>query len=466
MRIREGTTIAGRYRLRRALGHGGMSVVWLAEDERLGREVAIKLLSETLLADPDFVERFEREARIAAGLSHPNLVSIHDRGVEDDRPFLIMEYVEGPTLAERIEHGSGSIDLDDLARSLLETLAAIHAAGIVHRDIKPANVLYDASDRVRLTDFGIARLLDSTRITKTGQVLGTLDYMAPEVRSGSAPSARSDLYSLGVLLEKSGVHGGQLGELAGGLRAADPDQRPADARTALDRLEADPGPASRGRLPAEVLGGEPTDAPTDVPARTDQRATEEVETRPPNGRQPAPTPPPFSAGDAETFRGGRPSLPALAGIGALVVAILAVIVIASGSGSGEDPGAGTRAEQGQTGDGGQPTPPAEPAPDPAAADTPIDPQRGSELNDQGYALLQAGDPGEAVPILQQAVASYPEDSDDLTYAFALFNLARALRLSGDPESAIPLLQERLRFDNQRDVVRAELKQAKADAGES
>src|SRR5690242_20567260 len=130
-----------------------MATVWRARDLRLGRDVAVKLIAEGLLSKRDFIARFEREARIAAGLSHPNLVSVHDLGFDGGRPFLVMELIDGETLAARLDNDSLPVDVVELAKTLLDVLATVHDAGIVHRDIKPANVLYGNDGRIWLTDF-------------------------------------------------------------------------------------------------------------------------------------------------------------------------------------------------------------------------------------------------------------------------------------------------------------------------
>ncbi|HEX9966861.1 MAG TPA: serine/threonine-protein kinase, partial [Solirubrobacterales bacterium] len=150
-----GTRLKERYRLERLLGRGGMASVWLATDEVLDRPVAIKVLSDTIASDPEFVARFRREARIAASLSHPNLIGIYDYAEGEERPYLVMEYVEGDNLAERVAAGA-TVDPERLARELLGALAHIHAAGILHRDVKAQNVLLDPDDDVKLIDFGIA----------------------------------------------------------------------------------------------------------------------------------------------------------------------------------------------------------------------------------------------------------------------------------------------------------------------
>jgi eukaryotic-like serine/threonine-protein kinase len=229
------TLCDGRYRLDGVIGRGGMAIVWRATDLQLERDVAIKIISDLLASDPRFVARFEREARLAAGLNHPNLVKIFDFSVDTEPPFLIMEYVAGGTLAEAREQ---SLDVDALARALLEAVAHIHAAGILHRDIKPANVLLDTDGSPRLTDFGIARGEDTTGLTQTGQILGTLRYIAPEVAAGEPATVKSDLYGLGVLLgELTGERTEALGHLLPRMTARDPGGRPESATEALAELD-------------------------------------------------------------------------------------------------------------------------------------------------------------------------------------------------------------------------------------
>jgi hypothetical protein len=231
--------VLGRYRLERLLGTGGMSSVWKARDERLGRPVAVKILSETLALDSSFVKRFAREARVAAGLSHPNLVGVYDFSADSPRPYIVSEYIEGGTLAERLESGR-AIDAEALARQLLSALEHIHKAGVIHRDVKPANVLIDPDGRSRLTDFGVAQPGGGTRMTETGKVFGTLGYMAPEVRQGGDADERSDLYSAGVVIaEATGEHGpADLRALATRLQAEDPQRRPRSAGEALALLDS------------------------------------------------------------------------------------------------------------------------------------------------------------------------------------------------------------------------------------
>jgi serine/threonine protein kinase len=299
-----GTTLCdGRYRLESVLGRGGMATVWRASDLQLERSVAIKVISDALAADPAFVTRFEREARLAAALSHPNLVKLFDFSVDAERPLLVMEYVPGGTLRDAREQ---PLDPLVVARGLLDALAHIHAAGILHRDVKPANVLVGADGAPRLTDFGIARSEDQTGLTLTGQVLGTLRFIAPEVAAGAPATAASDLFSLGVLLTE--VAGGDppasLAALLPRLTAYDPADRPASAADALAELEP------TRALPREA---EPTEVTRALPATEGQ--------------------------------GVRPSVPVrvrrthLVAAGAVLVALLVVVIVGASSGGGSKPAA-------------------------------------------------------------------------------------------------------------------------------
>ena len=261
--------LGGRYRLEQIIGTGGMAIVWRATDERLGRKVAIKLIADTLAADPAYLERFTREARTAAGLSHPNLVDVYDYAASAERPFLVMELVEGGTLADRIARGPlDSGEATAVARDLLSALGCVHQAGILHRDIKPANVLLSSDGRARLTDFGIAHPEDATRLTQTGHLIGTIRYLAPELIQGAAPSVRGDLYALGILIrELTGERlDGDLRALVDRLSDADPARRPGsadEARAAIAPPAAPtPGPAPE---PTETQP-QPQSPPPSAPA--------------------------------------------------------------------------------------------------------------------------------------------------------------------------------------------------------
>ena len=197
-----GTLLSTRYRLESKLGSGGMSTVYLAIDETLGRQVAVKVLHREISDQPDQIERFRREARAVAQLSHPNLVGVIDAGEDGGYPYIVFEYVKGVTLKERIAE-SGRLPTDEATAYAIEIgrgLAAAHAARLIHRDVKPQNVLIDADGRAKITDFGIARSLEVHGLTATGRVLGTTDYVSPEQAMGKEVDARTDVYSLGVVL--------------------------------------------------------------------------------------------------------------------------------------------------------------------------------------------------------------------------------------------------------------------------
>jgi serine/threonine-protein kinase len=197
-----GHLLSDRYRLDAQIGTGGMSTVYRAFDTTLERTVAVKLMHREMSADEDQLERFRREARAVAQLSHPHIVSVIDAGEDDNRPFIVLEYVEGETLKDRIRR-MGRLPVDEAIAYAIEiarALQAAHARGIVHRDIKPQNVLIDEEGSAKVTDFGIARSLDEDGLTADGRVLGTTDYVSPEQALGHAVNGQSDLYSLGVVL--------------------------------------------------------------------------------------------------------------------------------------------------------------------------------------------------------------------------------------------------------------------------
>jgi serine/threonine protein kinase len=341
VRIEPGATLgSGRYRLQQRLGAGGMASVWLARDERLERDVAVKIIADTLAGDESWLRRFGREARAAAALSHRGVVPVFDYGVEDGRPYLVMDYITGGNLAQRL----ASLDADAtttrrpgrrertrsavppldpvlLARELLDALEGVHAAGILHRDVKPANLLLDSAGHVRLTDFGIAQTRDATALTHTGMIVGTLRYIAPEVAGGEPASVASDLYSAGMVIRQ--VAGdpppAALYPLISALTAEAPADRPPSASDALRLLQE----ADTAQTELAVAGAtEAMTVPTAVQAR-----------KPPPGPRTAVT----SVRRPVTGRAGVPTR-TLAGAGLLVLLTVLIVVISS-SGSGSSPSA-------------------------------------------------------------------------------------------------------------------------------
>ena len=196
----------GRYELHRRLGRGGMAEVYLARDQMLDRAVAVKVLFPALATDPGFVERFRREAQSAAGLNHPNIVGVYDWGEANGTYFIVMEYVEGESLAEMIQ-SQGRVDPDRAAEIASDIAAALGFAhrngGVIHRDVKPGNVLITPDGAVKVADFGIARAISDSsdqNLTKTGSVMGTATYFSPEQARGAGVDPRSDVYSLGCVI--------------------------------------------------------------------------------------------------------------------------------------------------------------------------------------------------------------------------------------------------------------------------
>jgi eukaryotic-like serine/threonine-protein kinase len=255
------TLIDGRYRLVSRLGAGGMADVFLVEDQQLGRKVALKLLYHRFAEDPDFVERFRREAQAAAGLQHPNVVGVYDRGSFDDTYYIAMEYLPGQTLKQLIRREAplDPVRAIDLTLQILRAARFAHRRGVIHRDLKPQNVIVDDSDHAKVTDFGIARA-GASDMTETGSIMGTAQYLSPEQAQGHAVSEQSDLYSIGIVLYEM---------LTGRL----PFDAEAAVTIALKHVSESPAPPSsiNPAIPPELeqvvlwtLNKDPADRPADA----------------------------------------------------------------------------------------------------------------------------------------------------------------------------------------------------------
>ena len=513
-----------RYQLVRRIAAGGMASVWCAEDQVLGRRVAIKLLSERYAHDEAAVQRFKREARVAAGLSgHQNIVTIFDVGEaqwlsdeEAGRAFIVMEYLAGGTVADAIR--VEAVTREESVRWIAQTASALdyaHARGVVHRDIKPANLLLDCDRFVHVADFGIARVAADESFTQTDMVLGTAAYISPEQALGDPATAASDRYSLAVAAF----------ELLVGERPFGARQLTAQARQHVE--EAPPSATARNpelprgvdsvlargmakrpeaRWPSAGAFAEALEtalrlrAPRTRPMPvTPQRravaaaasgATTAVTPGAAVAVAPAASPAATLAAAPATARAAEPphSPRRKLALAALAAAVLGVALVAVATAL---PGGSTKSRT--TAQVHRPAPtrtsaarttatatrpaakpkPAAATPAPktpattaqvtgtaAAATTPN--ASADALEADGHALASSGNYQAAIPLLQQAVNSAPRGS--LTYAYALYDLGHALRMSGNPEAAARVLYQRLQIPNQTGAVRAELQSALLQLG--
>lgn len=359
--------IAGRYSLEREVGRGGMGAVWLGRDEVLGRPVALKRIGMTPGATSPDLQRAEREARLAARLSHPHVVAVFDLVEETSEHWLVMEYVEGSTLAQLIRD-RGALDpaqASALVGQAADGLSAAHAAGIVHRDVKPSNILVTTDGQVKLSDFGIARAEADPALTQTGLVTGSPAYLAPEVASGRTATDASDVWSLGATLfhALSGHPPYEVGDnLLGALYRIVHEEPPRlpDAGWLAPLLEAtmtlDPADRwSMAQVRDFLQAGPGAPLPAPVPRRTAPEADR-------HGTQalPRPTlvPPPAAEAPARRRRGGGLAIL----VGVAIVALLTVMGFAIGFGDDgdRDPGSSGSTPTGSTTPTGETSDPAPP----------------------------------------------------------------------------------------------------------
>jgi eukaryotic-like serine/threonine-protein kinase len=500
-----------------------MASVLLCQDERLDRLVAVKRLHAD--QHEDVRRRFLREAKLGASLNHPNLVSVFDTVTDDEGVLIVMEYVKGEALSTALKRGPLAPNrVARMAAELGHGLGHAHEHGVVHRDVKPGNVLLRDNGATKLADLGIATAAHHTRITRSGVVLGTASYMAPEQLEGQDVGPAADIYALAAvcfealtgerarqgrtpmeiarriatepvidvrarwpdapapaadllrrgMAEDPRERPATAGELGEGLRRALAERRPPTAATR--RLEQGAATASTGRFDRGPGTADARRAPTTAPPGRVER----------HGRAGTP------------HRPRRSRLIALGLVAALLALAVATAVLALGSGGGDDPARSggvqarderrgadrqnqrqRRREQRAQNESPAPqpqeeaAPPAEEEPAPAPAPTQeqpapeesagTDPAEGASLNEQGFDLMSQGRYDEAIPILQRAVDSFPAGTTDLNYAYALFNLGQSLRLAGRPDEAVPILEQRLQIPNQTGVVRRELALARAAA---
>jgi eukaryotic-like serine/threonine-protein kinase len=481
-----------------------MASVLLCRDERLGRRVAVKRLHSD--QPEDVRTRFLREAKLGASLNHPNLVAVYDTATDDEGVLIVMEYVQGEALSRVIR--GGPLPPEHVGRMASEIGSALdhaHRHGVVHRDVKPGNVLLRDDGVTKLADLGIATAANHTQITRTGILLGTASYMAPEQLEGHKAGPAADIYALAVVCFEA---------LAGA--PARPGRSPMEVAAKIgsepvpdlrERWAEAPAPAAE--LLRRAMARDPQERPRTAGELGEglRRALQEAPREATAVSRPLERATPATPRIARHAR-RRSHLVAL-GLAALLVAIAAAtiaIALGSGDGGGRPSSAdgGQRDQRAQAGEQRQkakeqqqkakeqkqkaeepqteePAPQAvqpapeeeEPAP-PAATPSPdedevqqssgSDSAEGARLNDQGFQLMNQGRYEEAIPILQRAVDSFPPGTGDLNYAYALFNLGRSLRLAGRPDEAIPILEQRLAIPNQTGVVRRELELARQEAG--
>jgi hypothetical protein len=451
-----------RYRVTRRIASGGMATVYACEDQVLGRLVAVKVLAPAFATDQNALARFQREARAVARVSdHPHVVTIYDIGEHEGAAFIVMEYFPGGTLADRLRSGV-PIPRPTVLTWLDEAASALdhaHRAGIVHRDVKPANLLLDASGRLAVGDFGIARMAADVNVTSTGMVLGTAAYLSPEQALGQRATPASDRYALAAVAY----------ELLTGGRPFSAEHPAAQARAHVEVPPPAASEAASGLSTAvdralwRGLDKEPDNRWPTACAMVDALQDALGDEGEPIAAATAPTAPVVRR--APRRRSWGPVL-----VAALLAGLLVGGAIAALIGGGKDTASTTQAKR------------SAPATQQRKASTPARTQAQAQqtqtrtaatqvaastsptaLAQQGHALIGQGAYAQAIAALGQATQECPVSRTD-PCAYALFDLGRALRLAGRPQEAIAVLEQRLQNSNQQGVVQAELKQAQKDAG--
>ncbi len=514
-----------RYRVKRHLASGGMAAVWCAEDQVLGRTVAVKVLAERFVTDPVAMRRFKREARAAARVSnHPHVVTIFDVGDlapdeghagEPTRPFIVMEYLAGGTVADAIRHGA--VRRQEAVRWIREAASALdhaHEREIVHRDIKPANFLLNRSRVLHVADFGIARLVSEDTISSAGELFGTAAYLSPEQALGLEATGASDRYALAVaafellagerpfLTEHFAAQARQHIEddpprastvdrtlppaidpvLIRGM-AKHPEDRFPTAGAFVDAMET----ALSGGIPildtatTTTVRRRPVTRRTGAMARAGAAAAA-VSSAAGRSREPSVASGPVAWTPADSLqRGsfGRRGAGRAVALAALLIAIVGVGALALAELGGSSNRATSAADRTHRGTATASThtsttsrarhhkpPPATttattPTTQAAASTTPQSPQ---QLQLTGHEQMLAGNYRTAIATLRKAVAAASPGS--LTYAYGLYDLGRSMVLAGDPGGAVPVLEARLRIPNQTAVVKEELNQALQASGQA
>ncbi|MGH2867969.1 MAG: protein kinase domain-containing protein [Solirubrobacteraceae bacterium] len=493
-------SLPDRYRLRRHLASGGMASVWCAEDRVLGRQVAIKVLSERYAQDAQAVRRFKREARAVARVSaHPNVVTIFDVGDleagehgDELHPgaFIVMEHLTGGTVADALR--CAAVTREEARRWLAQAAEALdhaHARGIVHRDIKPANFLLDRDRGLHVADFGIAHLQSEETITSAGELFGTAAYLAPEQALGEEATSASDRYALAIaafeLLTGGRPYTAQHFAAQARQHIEEEPPRASEREPSLppavdDVLARGMAKEPEARYPTALAFVQALEAALDGDATASTRVLSPAITRPhrpASGRPPRAVPTPLAALSGPRRRSSR-ALPLLAlGLVALGVALVLTQLGSGGTArrtaavhhpvtraAKHKPAAAAAKTTHSASSSASSTTSTAAASSTTPADSSGAATSGSGLQLQGHQELLNGNYAAAIPTLERAI--HVASPSSLSYAYALYDLGDALLRSGNAQAAIPVLQQRLKIPNQTSTVQALLNQALRAAGQA